>query len=188
MPKIQNVGRKIGDKTIARKIQFAKDYDEKGNAVADKDGIVARDEILPGKYKTVTPGQFKHLKAIFGNEILNLDDMEELQDNAARGISTDNAAKERPAGYLSPEEVDAKVKEEVAKALSGKENGKFGDGAGSEPPTKGELIEKIDGMDKAELITFIETNELAVEHGKIKKIDDLKKAVFTAMTAEKEAA
>lgn len=185
---IQNVGRKIGEKTIARKIQFAAEYDENGKAVIGEDGKIAQDEILPGKHKKVTEAQFKHLKAIFGTEILNLDDLEELKDNAGRDHPT---TKVRPAGYLSPEEVDAKVKEEVAKALSGKDAGQEPDESGDEKkatPTKGELIEKIDGMDKAELITFIEENELAIEHGKIKKIDDLKKAVFTAMTAEKEAA
>lgn len=189
---IQNVGRKIGEKTTARKIQFAAEYDENGKAVIGEDGKIAQDEILPGKHKKVTEAQFKHLKAIFGTEILNLDDLEELKDNAGRDHPT---TKVRPTGYLSPEEVDAKVKEEVAKALSGQtDSGKTGGEGGDEEdekkatPTKGELIEKIDGMDKAELITFIEENELAVEHGKIKKIDDLKKAVFTAMTAEKEAA
>jgi hypothetical protein len=186
MPLIQNVGRKFGDKQIARKIVFPDAWDEKGQPIADESGKVKHIELLPSKHLQVTDEQFKHLRENFGNEILNIDDIKALQAN----VSQPSVRIEKPAGYMSPEEVEVAKQDAVKAAIAAHEASlKLNTDAVAKPETRSELAMRIDAMDRGDLVAFIEKEELPVEHKSV-RIDTLKAAILEALdarTAEKTA-
>lgn len=193
MPKIQNLGRKVGDKHIARKIVFPAAWDKDGRPLAAKEGKGNEEIILkPNQHKEVTDEQFKHLKENFGSEIINLDDNFEMQ----KAIDQPEKSKERPEGYLSPDEVEAKVqarvKEELQKRLNADETEsnlkiKNLDDDFIDTSDRTTLAKKIDGLDRLQLIALIEKEDLNVEHKNFKNPNALKSAILSAFET-KEAA
>lgn len=180
MPKIQNVGRKIGEKMVARKIQFPKEFTEDGKPLV-KEGATTPEtlELLPGKHAVVTDEQFKHLKDNFGHEILDIDNIAELQ--TALEVTGAPVGKERPAGYLSPEEVDKIVKQKVEEAIAA--NTQEPEKKKSESNLTNEdasLSQRIDAMDRPDLIALIEKEQLEIVHKSV-PIDKLKGMVWTAL-------
>lgn len=182
MPVIFNRGRKIGDKTVARKIQFPKAWDKDGHPIRTGKTVETL-TLEPGKSMDLTDQQYKHLKAIFHDEIVNVEDMKELQAQLPQ------AATKRPdrEAYVPVGEVDALVEkraQELADERSKDAEGKKTDGGDDdkkEPLVVNDaLIAKLDGMDKNDVIAFIEANKLDVVI-KGKKIDELKGAILTAI-------
>lgn len=171
MPVVHNRGKRIGDKLAARKIIFPKAWDEKGQPV--KDGKVLIEEILlPGAHKTVTDEQLKHLKENFGDEIVNIDDVKDMQSHFKA------AAPEKPReGYVAPDEVNDRVEKRVQEELA--KRGADDKEGGEE--TREELIARIDAMDRNDLIALIEKEGLGIEHKGFKAPGTLKAAVLTAL-------
>ena len=188
---IQNVGRKIGDKTIARKMVFPKGWDERGQPIMNEAGTKAvEDEILPGKHRKVTESQYKHLKANFGAEIVNLDDVGEMQDKLNSEADKPRA---RPEGYLSPDEVEAKVRAAVENAMKGRsvevipEVDRQNKEAAKSDFDTSVTPQYIDSLDRSELIALIEKQGLDIEYKNYKQPDSLKKAVWTAIESKRKA-
>lgn len=195
MPRIHNVGRKVGEKQIARKIIFPQSWGADGKPSTDENGkTLADDFVNPGQHKNVTPEQYAHLKKLFGHEIVNLDDIGDLQSQL--GGATEE--RKRAAGYLSPEEVQEEKRKAVAEAL-----GNIKQIAPDEQRQPGEqkqpgfhllpreeLVQKIDAMDRVDLIALIERERLGIEH-KSMRMDSLKALVlesFEKRLAEDKAA
>lgn len=161
-------------------------------AIADDDG-----RLLPEQQKSLTALQAETLKRLYPNEIVNLDDSADLQGQfgAVGGVPT-----------ISVEQAEAEkkaaVEAAVAAALAGGtgSNGSAAQGGAPGPVTggtgnaetitpvteeeKAALITKLEGMDRAAIIAFIEENDLAVDHGRLKSPDSLKKGVLTAIEAK----
>lgn len=165
MPVIHNRGKRNGDKTVARKIIFPKSWDANGHP-AKEGKVIINDILLPGAHKTVTDEQFAHLKALFPDEIVNVDDIKDMQAQFPAA-----AAPKPREGYVAPEDVDALVAKKVAEKLA--ESGSV--------ETRAQFIERLDKMDRADMISLIETEKLEIEHGKYKNPSALKSAILTAI-------
>lgn len=196
MPLIHNAGRQIGEKKVARKIIYPKDWDENGHPVKDKEGKgkkILQESINPGEHKTVTEKQFAHLKALFPTEIVNLDDLKDMQRQFQ------SAAVETPrTGYVAPDEVDALVAKRVAEELAKKSRDVEDAKSPGDTTTEGQkvnplteerqaLIAKIDNMDRGDLIAYIDQEGLDVEYKNYKQMGSLKSAVLSATDKKKTA-
>lgn len=172
MPMIHNRGRQIGDKFVSRKIVFPKGWDSEGNPIKEE-GKTASEVILPNQHKDVTAEQLTHLKKIFGNEIVNLDDIRDMQAQFKPG----EAQKPRE-GYLSPEEVEKRVQERLQEELA-----KRAETSETEPS----LEVMLDKMDRGDIIALIEKEGLDIDRKKYKAPQALKAAVLTAVENKKAA-
>lgn len=119
MPVVHNRGRKIGDKYIARKIIFPEGWDEHGKPLME--GKKPKEKVMiPGAHMPVTDEQLKHLKDNFGEEIVNLSDLQEMQaqfkDTSAPAPAPKVPAV--PAGHISQKEADELVARKVQEALA----------------------------------------------------------------------
>lgn len=195
MPLVHNRGRKIGKVAIARKIEFPRSWDEKGNPVRDEEtGKIIMETLLPEKHKEITQEQFDHLRAIFHGEIVNLSDPEEMKRQFEESVP-----EEQRRGYMAPDEVAALVQKEVQKALKAggaapeeaekpKENGEDEiDEIDEKVPVDADLAARIDGMDRLELIATVENEGFDIDVKKYKNTDALKKAIFKAYGNKKPA-
>lgn len=186
MPVIHNRGKQIGDKTVARKIHFPKGWDAKGHPVRGDDNKVLEEVLEPGAHKTVTDEQFKHLKANFHAEIINVDDMKDMQAQfKAKPVDYSQQ------GYVAPQDVDALVEKRAQELAAGRardEEDKKGLPDDAEPEITEALIKRIDAMDRTDLIALIEKEQLGIDHGKLKAPGLLKSAVLTAIENKKAAA
>jgi hypothetical protein len=172
MPVVHNRGKKNGDKTVARKIVFPKGWDAEGKPLVDeKTKKIATETLLPGAHKTLSQEQFDHLKELFPNEIVNVDDIKDLQAQFPEA----ETAKPR-AGYVAPEDVDALVKKRVEEELRAKPR--------EIPKSLEETISSIAGMDRGDMIALIEKENLDIEHKNYKAPDALRAAVLKAVKAK----
>lgn len=196
--RIHNMGIKKGDKFTARKIIFPAGWDDDNQPLRSEDGKkIINDTILPNQHKSVTYRQFKFLKDQFRDEIINIDDITELQRQfEEKKPEPEPKAAAIPEGYVSKAKMDEAVELAVASALAraradkidGKADGDKKIGMADDTPSAEDLILQLDGMDKSELIAFVEKNILEVDARKYKKIDDFKSAILTAMQNQKAAA
>lgn len=148
----------------------------------------ANDKIGPNERKNVSPEQAETIRKQWGHEVINLDSKEDMQ-----AAFKPEEKKDRAAGYISVEEAEKQKKDAIAAALAEQAAKTAAAGGGNPPPpppvpqTVEELAQDLDAKDRPDLIAFIEAHELPVDHKKLKKIDDLKAAVFDAYKVKKEA-
>jgi len=150
-------------------------WDEEGKPVIDaKSGLPLSDEILPGQHKSISDEIYNHLKSSVPNHIINIDDVTDLQNNIG-GVA---------AGYVSAHDVE-RIRREAfdagVKSAGGivTEN-KIAAESLVDDSTDKELAETINAMDRATLIAFIESNDLKIDHTKLKHPTALKNAVLEA--------
>lgn len=182
MPMIHNRGKKMGDKTVARKIDFPKSWDKEGQPVREGRAVVTM-TLKPGAHMNVTDAQLKHLKSNFGDEIINIDDMQDMQDQFK-----ETAPAKPPAGYVSPDDFEAEVAKRVAAELEKQGRDKVDADAPVGDETSEALAIRLDAMDRGDLVALIEKEELPVEHKNLKNLPPLKAAVYKALEAKKAAA
>lgn len=179
MPTIHNRGKINGSKTVARKIIYPAGWDAEGKPLMDGKKPQS-DILLPGQHKSVTDKQFAHLKELFPDEIVNVDDLKDMQAQ----FRSAEPEKSRE-GYVAPDEIEARVAARVKEELA-KQGGKKVDGG--TPESYDGLLKRVDGMDRGDLISIIEAHNLPVEHKNYKAPGALKAAVITALEGKQAAA
>lgn len=181
MPVIHNRGKKIGDKTIARKIIFPAGWDKDGVPLKEKNGKTIVEKILePGKSMTLTEEQWAHLRDMFPNELINIEDVKALQ-----GEFKEKEPEKPREGYVAPDEVEARVAARVKEEMAKKELDKAAPEE-EKSESREELIARIDAMDRPDLIAFIEKGKLGIEAKNYKAPGALKAAILGALENKKE--
>lgn len=151
-----------------RSITFTKGTEE----IKDTHGVlrstVITDSIGPGEKKSDVPEEAaKKLKRFYPHEIIDLDSKEDMQAQIQKSAPAPAPRKSIADEVKHPSEI---AKEEANASASNLD-----------------IIQKIDGMDRLTILSFIEENELVVDVAKIKGQDALKKAVLMAYEAKKAA-
>lgn len=151
------------------------------------DGKLQRHRIAPQKIDSqISDEDAAIIKKQFPHELVDLDNKEDLQAQFEE--------KKAPVKEAKPEEKkadDRDAKEAaVAIAVAAAEKAeKDANEPAKEPEPETGIIQKIDAMDRAQIIAFIEKYNLSVEHTKLKNPDALKRAVLVAYEeSQKKAA
>lgn len=204
---IYNRGRKMGDKTVARKFEIPADWDENGHAIIGQDNKPVVTIILPDAHVRVTQKQLDHLKKLFPNEIINVEDANDMQKefmgNAQNGVGklytqeevnlmvAQDRAKHNLAQKEGLSDEEAGLKDGVAKETN-KDAEKSIEGEiqktaeidENDPKTRQGWMEMIDKMDKGDLTAFAEQKGIKVDQRK--SLESLKEQIFSAVAPEKD--